>query len=203
MSKTQRTLWLNATVFLTGAGIMTVELVASRLIARFLGSSLYTWTGVLGVILAGMSLGNYLGGRMADSARNLPGRIAAMLFVLFLLPYAAAAYTSQYTVYNNMAGLNGSIEQICSVVLLCFALLPIPFLLMKQTVTKRNLPVTMSAVSAGAIAIYSAVIWFGSMNPTAVPFLIILSAAAEVLCTVKYIEALKAMDNLMFRPQAL
>ena len=56
---------------------MTVELVASRLIARYLGSSLYTWTGVMGVILAGMSLGNYLGGRMADSAKNLPGRLAA------------------------------------------------------------------------------------------------------------------------------
>ena len=80
MSKTQRTFWLNATVFLSGAAIMTVELVASRLIARYLGSSLYTWTGVLGVILAGMSLGNYLGGRMADTARNLPGRIAAMFF---------------------------------------------------------------------------------------------------------------------------
>ena len=80
MSKTQRTFWLNATVFLSGAAIMTVELVASRLIARYLGSSLYTWTGVLGVILAGISLGNYLGGRMADTARNLPGRIAAMFF---------------------------------------------------------------------------------------------------------------------------
>ena len=80
MNKPQRTFWLNATVFLSGAGIMTIELVASRLIARFLGSSLYTWTGVLGVILAGMSLGNYLGGRMADTARNLPGRIAAMFF---------------------------------------------------------------------------------------------------------------------------
>lgn len=80
MSTTQRTGWLNATVFFTGAGLMTIELVASRLIARFLGSSLYTWTGVLGVILAGMSLGNYLGGRMADSAPHLPRRIAAMLF---------------------------------------------------------------------------------------------------------------------------
>ncbi len=80
MSKSQRTFWLNATVFLTGAGLMTVELVASRLIARFLGSSLYTWTGVLGVILAGMSLGNYLGGRMADSAPNLPKRISGMFF---------------------------------------------------------------------------------------------------------------------------
>ena len=80
MSTNQRTCWLNATVFLTGAGLMTIELVASRLIARFLGSSLYTWTGVLGVILAGMSLGNYLGGRMADTARNLPRRISGMLF---------------------------------------------------------------------------------------------------------------------------
>ena len=80
MSKSQGTFWLNATVFLSGAGIMTIELVASRLIARFLGSSLYTWTGVLGVILAGMSLGNYIGGRMADSARDLPRRIAAMFF---------------------------------------------------------------------------------------------------------------------------
>ena len=80
MSTTQRTGWLNATVFLTGAGLMTIELVASRLIARFLGSSLYTWTGVLGVILAGMSLGNYLGGRMADSAPHLLRRIALMLF---------------------------------------------------------------------------------------------------------------------------
>lgn len=80
MSTSQRTVWLNATVFLTGAGLMTVELVASRLIARYLGSSLYTWTGVLGVILAGMSLGNYLGGRMADAAPNLPRRIAAMFF---------------------------------------------------------------------------------------------------------------------------
>lgn len=80
MSNSHRTFWLNATVFLVGAGLMTVELVASRLIARYLGSSLYTWTGVLGVILAGMSLGNYLGGLMADVAKNLPGRIAAMFF---------------------------------------------------------------------------------------------------------------------------
>jgi spermidine synthase len=79
-SQTSRTAWLNATVFLTGAALMTIELVASRLIARFLGSSLYTWTGVVGVILAGMSLGNYLGGRLADTARDLRARVAALFF---------------------------------------------------------------------------------------------------------------------------
>ncbi|MDR0993545.1 MAG: fused MFS/spermidine synthase [Verrucomicrobiota bacterium] len=80
MKKTTGTFWLNATVFIAGAGMMTVELVASRLIARFLGSSLYTWTGVMGVILAGMSIGNYIGGRMADSAVNLRRRISTMFF---------------------------------------------------------------------------------------------------------------------------
>ena len=80
MKPPPHTTWLNATVFLTGAALMTIELVASRLIARFLGSSLYTWTGVLGVILAGMSLGNYLGGRLADTARDLRARIAALFF---------------------------------------------------------------------------------------------------------------------------
>src|SRR5919199_6941154 len=31
-----------------------------------LGVSLYTWTTVIGVILGGIGLGNYLGGRIAD-----------------------------------------------------------------------------------------------------------------------------------------
>ncbi|NLB65678.1 MAG: fused MFS/spermidine synthase [Lentisphaerae bacterium] len=96
-TRTQGTFWLNATVCLSGAALMTVELVASRLIARFLGSSLYTWTGVLGVILAGMSLGNYLGGRMADGARNLRGRVAVMFF-------ASAAACLAILWLNGLAG---------------------------------------------------------------------------------------------------
>ncbi len=53
-------------VFLSSACIMVIELVASRQIAPRLGVSLYTWTAVIGVILAGISLGNYIGGRLAD-----------------------------------------------------------------------------------------------------------------------------------------
>ena len=48
----------NVVVFLSSACIMVIELVASRLIAPRLGVSLYTWTAVIGVILAGISLGN-------------------------------------------------------------------------------------------------------------------------------------------------
>lgn len=54
------------TAFVSGFCVMVVEIVAGRLIARYLGASLYTWTSVIGVVLSGISLGNYAGGRLAD-----------------------------------------------------------------------------------------------------------------------------------------
>lgn len=60
-------LWLpNLIVFMSSACVMIIELVAGRMIAPYLGVSLYTWTSVIGIILAGISLGNYLGGVIAD-----------------------------------------------------------------------------------------------------------------------------------------
>jgi predicted membrane-bound spermidine synthase len=78
-------------VFLSSACLMVLELVAERIIAPHVGMSLYTWTSIIGVILAGMSLGNYLGGRMADrrASPSLLGRI--FLFSgLTTLPILAA-----------------------------------------------------------------------------------------------------------------
>lgn len=55
-----------ATAFLASGCVMIVELLAGRLIAPYLGTSLYTWTSVIGVVLGGLALGNYVGGRLAD-----------------------------------------------------------------------------------------------------------------------------------------
>ena len=55
------------TIFFTSVCVMMMEIVAGRLAARHIGSSLYTWTAVIGVILGGITLGYYLGGRLADS----------------------------------------------------------------------------------------------------------------------------------------
>ncbi len=70
----------SVTVFISSFCIMVLELVASRLIARHLGSSLYTWTAVIGVVLAGITIGNYLGGRLAD--RFQARKTLAILFIL-------------------------------------------------------------------------------------------------------------------------
>jgi tetratricopeptide (TPR) repeat protein/MFS family permease len=61
-----RRLPLRTIVFLASAAIMTMELAAGRLIAPHLGMSLYTWTGIIGAVMAGMALGNAAGGRIAD-----------------------------------------------------------------------------------------------------------------------------------------
>jgi spermidine synthase/Flp pilus assembly protein TadD len=85
-----------ATVFTSSFCIMVLELVASRLIARYLGSSLYTWTAVIGVILAGITIGNYLGGRIAD---RFPARRS--IAVLFAVCSMACVVT---IILNNIVG---------------------------------------------------------------------------------------------------
>jgi MFS family permease len=59
---------------------MVLELVAGRIIAPYVGVSLYTWTTVIGVVLAGISLGNYLGGWLAD--RWASPRLLGLTFLL-------------------------------------------------------------------------------------------------------------------------
>ena len=77
-------------VFLSGAFTMTLELVAGRLVAPALGVSLYTWTSIIGVILAGMSAGSFLGGTLADrkDPRFLigPALFISGLITLLILP---------------------------------------------------------------------------------------------------------------------
>ncbi len=66
-------------VFLSSMAILVIELVAGRLIAASLGSSLYTWTSVIGVVLMGIAIGNWFGGRLAD--RYEPRRILPRIFL--------------------------------------------------------------------------------------------------------------------------
>ena len=68
------------TVFLSSLCIMVLELVAGRLIARHVGSSLYTWTSVIGIVLSGIAAGNYIGGRLAD--RFPPKETLSAIFLI-------------------------------------------------------------------------------------------------------------------------
>ncbi len=53
-------------VALNAAGAMIVEITAGRLLAPYFGMSLYTWTTIIGIVLAGLAVGHWLGGVLAD-----------------------------------------------------------------------------------------------------------------------------------------
>jgi spermidine synthase len=89
----RRRLWNPyALVFISSFCVMTIELVATRLVAPRVGVSIFIWTSVIGIILAGISLGNYIGGRLADRHAS-----PTLLGVVF----AAAALASLFILWLN------------------------------------------------------------------------------------------------------
>ena len=59
--------WLARTlVFGSSAAVLVLEILAGRLLAPYVGVSLETFTGIIGVVLAGIALGSWAGGVLAD-----------------------------------------------------------------------------------------------------------------------------------------
>ena len=73
-------MWLSCLLaFISSACVLIIELIAGRIMAPYIGVSLYTWTSIIGVVLAGMSAGNFLGGVVAD--RYASRRTLGLIFV--------------------------------------------------------------------------------------------------------------------------
>ncbi|MBW3659340.1 MAG: fused MFS/spermidine synthase [Actinobacteria bacterium] len=55
-------------VFVSSAAVLVLEILAGRLLAPYVGVTLETFTGIIGTILAGIALGSWWGGRLADAS---------------------------------------------------------------------------------------------------------------------------------------
>jgi hypothetical protein len=82
---TGRLLFLEATAFTTGMSIMGLEMLASRFLAPYFGTSTYVWATIIGMAMIALSLGYALGGRWADRKPTPAG--------LYRVIFAAACFT--------------------------------------------------------------------------------------------------------------
>ncbi|MCR5413846.1 MAG: fused MFS/spermidine synthase, partial [Kiritimatiellae bacterium] len=94
-----------ATVFVSGLSVMVLELVAGRLVAPYFGQSTCTWAALTGVTLAGVSLGNALGGWLSAKGRR-PGMVAAVALLVggafcAALPYVLPLLGSAVAVFES------------------------------------------------------------------------------------------------------
>jgi len=86
---------LGLVVFVVGAASLGVEIAAARLLAPYFGASTIVWANTIGVVLVALSVGYWLGGRLADRRPHLRG-LCALVFVAALLiacvPFAARPF---------------------------------------------------------------------------------------------------------------
>jgi spermidine synthase len=86
---------LTALVFAAGVGSLATEISASRLLAPYFGNSTVVWANVIGLVLASLALGYWLGGRVADrrpAARLLGGIVIAAALLIAAIPFVARPF---------------------------------------------------------------------------------------------------------------
>lgn len=106
---------LEIIAFISGMSIMILELIGIRILAPQLGTSLFIWTSVIGVILGCLSLGYHYGGKLADEkpSPHILGFIlllsAGALFLLALIKIPLLEHISYGISDLRLAGLVASL----------------------------------------------------------------------------------------------
>jgi len=141
-------LFLCAACFFAGAAILAVELAGNRLITPIFGNTLYTWTGLISVILVAIAVGDYVGGWLVDRHPNF--RVLGMLFLL------AGFFTLLIEPVLELlrAGLEKNIDVVSGPIWVSFVLFSIPACLLASVspFTVRLLSRTLSDQKIGLSA---------------------------------------------------
>ena len=110
-------------LFLSGAAILALELLASRIMTPYFGVSLYIWTGILSITLIALALGYWAGGRLAGG-RSAPARLAQ---IFALMPAIAAfAIVAACLIYPYLFPKLAALNLVLGAFAACTVLLFVP-----------------------------------------------------------------------------
>lgn len=87
-------------VFVCGATLMGLEIVASRVLAPTFGNSIYVWGSLISIFLAALSIGYYWGGALSDrtpKASVLSLLVAVPALLITALPYYAGVVNAWFS----------------------------------------------------------------------------------------------------------
>lgn len=95
---------LEIIVFTCGAVVMILELVGSRILAPYLGTSIVVWTSLIGIILGSLSIGYYWGGKLADEKPNFRVLSFIILLAAFFIGSIALSKTFLLSFLQRVSG---------------------------------------------------------------------------------------------------
>jgi spermidine synthase len=165
---------LGALVFGAGIGSLATEIAASRLLAPYFGSSTIVWANLIGLVLASLSVGYWLGGRIAD--RRPEPRLLGLIVVTSGVYVAAVTFLSKPLLDLTVEGLDetsaGAVIGSFFAVLLLFA----PAVVLLGTVSPFAIRLALHDVGeAGATAgRFYALSTSGSLVGTFLPALLLI-----------------------------
>jgi spermidine synthase len=97
---------LSVLVFVGGCGTLATEISASRLLAPYFGSSTIVWANIIGLILVYLSIGYWLGGKLAD--RRPDARLLGLLVVVAAVVIAATPFIARPILDLAVKGLDAA-----------------------------------------------------------------------------------------------
>ncbi len=167
---------LGALVFGAGIGALATEITASRLLAPYFGSSTIVWANLIGIVLAALALGYWLGGRVAD--RRPQPSLLGFIVLAAALCVAAIPFVAKPFLDLTVEGLDeasaGAVIGSFLAVLLLFA----PPVVLLGMVSPFAIRLAISSVAtAGAVAgRFYALSTAGSLLGTFLPALVLIPA---------------------------
>jgi spermidine synthase len=168
---------LAALVFGAGTGSLATEIAASRLLAPYFGSSTIVWANLIGIVLAGLAVGYWLGGKLAD--RRPQPRLLGLIVLVAALWVAMTPFVARPFLDAAVGNLDdasaGAVIGSFFAVLLLFA----PAVVLLGMVSPFAIRLALTDVAtAGAVAgRFYALSTAGSLLGTFLPALVLIPLA--------------------------
>src|SRR5262245_32167633 len=167
---------LGALVFGAGIGALATEITASRRLAPYFGCAPNVWANLIGIVLAALAVGYWLGGRLADrrpEPRLLGSVVLGAAVFVAVIPFAAKPFLDFTVEGLDSATAGAVIGSFLAVLLLCA-----PPVVLLGTVSPFAIRLAVSSIAtAGAVAgrLY-ALSTAGSLLGTFLPALLLIPA---------------------------